>query len=66
MLAYCDKIADTIKQALAAPDPDRILGSVGQVQWDLHPTGSYLVSTKKTLEVTDTNGKKYRVTVEEL
>ena len=66
MLAYCDKIADTIRKSLLKYDPDNIIGLVDRVKMDLHPTEGYFVSTKKTLDVTDMNGKFYRVTVEEL
>lgn len=63
--SYCDKIAATIFDALKAPDPDGIIVHVGPVQWDLHPEG-YLLSPKKTLEVTDLNGNRYLVTIEDL
>ena len=66
MLAYCDKIADTIRKALLKYDEDQIIGLVDRVKMDLHPTEGYFVSTKKTIDVTDMNGKFYRVTVEEL
>lgn len=66
MLAYCDKIADTIRKALVEYDPDNIIGLVGRVRMDLHPTEGYFQSTKKTIELTDMNGKMYRVTVEEV
>lgn len=66
MLAYCDKIADTIRKSLLKYDPDNIIGLVDRVKMDLHPTEGYFVSTKKTIDVTDMNGKFYRVTVEEL
>jgi len=66
MLAYCDKIADTIRKSLLKYDSDNIIGLVDRVKMDLHPTEGYFVSTKKTIDVTDMNGKFYRVTVEEL
>ena len=66
MLAYCDKIADTIRKSLLKYDPDDIIGLVYPIKMDLHPTEGYFVSTKKTIDVTDMNGKLYRVTVEEL
>lgn len=66
MLAYCDKIADVIRKALLKYDPDNIIGLVGGINYDLHPEGGYFVSTKKTIDLTDMNGKKYRVTVEEI
>jgi hypothetical protein len=70
MLVYCDYIADTIRRGLVADqwmNPARIkLDNIGPVQMDLHPTEGYFVSTKKTLEIIDTSGKKYKVTVEEV
>jgi len=65
MLAYCDKIADVIRKALLGYDPDNIIGLIGPIKMDLDPVGGYFVSTKKTMEVIDMNGKKYKVTVEE-
>jgi hypothetical protein len=64
-LAYCDKIADSIRKALIKSDPDGIIGPVGPIEWDLHPEGGYLVTTKKMMKVWDSNGKAYVVTVEE-
>ena len=64
-LAYCDKIADTIKKALDSRDPDGIIAEAGRIQWDLHPEGGYFVSPKKLITVYDTQGKAYIVTVEE-
>lgn len=66
MLAYCDKIADQIRKSLLKYDPDNIIGLVDAVRMDLHPTEGYFVSTKKTIKVSDMNGKFYLVTVEEL
>lgn len=66
MLAYCDKIASVCRKALLGYDPDNIIGLVGPVKFDLHPTKGYFVSTKKTIEVTDMSGKRYLVTVEEV
>lgn len=64
-LAYCDKIADTIRKSLMGYDPDNIIGLVGPVKMDLHPTKGYFQSTKKAITVYDMNGKAYMVTVEE-
>lgn len=64
-LAYCDYIAHTISKELKANDTERLLSSVSRPQYDLTPTGSFR-STKKTIEVEDRFGKKYRVTVEEV
>ena len=64
-LAYCDKIADSIRKAMIKSDPDGIIGPVGPIKMDLHPVGGYFVSTKKIMMVWDMNGKAYSVTVEE-
>jgi hypothetical protein len=66
MLAYCDKIADTIRKALVKYDADNIIGLVGNIKMDLDPSEGFYVSSKKTIDVSDMNGKMYRVTVEEL
>ena len=65
MLAYCDKIADVVRKSLLKYDPDNIVGLVGPIEMDLHPTEGYFQSTKKTIEVSDMNGKIYKVTIEE-
>ncbi len=64
-LAYCDKIADSIKKALNAYDADGIIVGCGSVKLDLDEDGC-LRSTKKTLFAIDLNGKQYKITVEEL
>jgi hypothetical protein len=46
-------------------DNDTLVMAVSKPQLDLHPTEGYFLSTKKTIEVQDTNGKIYLVTVEE-
>jgi hypothetical protein len=66
MLAYCDKIADVVRKALLKYDADEIIGLVGPIKMDLHPTEGYFVSTKKTMNVFDMAGKEYMVTIEEL
>lgn len=62
MLAYCDRIAHDIQTALRGG----WLAKVGHVAFDLHPVDKYLLTTKKTVEVEDSNGKRYRITVEEI
>ena len=64
-LAYCDKIADTIRKALLGYDPDGIIGLVDGIKSDLHPEGGWFVSPKKTIDLCDMNEKKYRITIEE-
>lgn len=63
-LAYCDKIADTIRKALLKHDPDGIIGLVDKIKWDLDANGSFK-STAKSITVYDMNGKAYKVTVQE-
>ena len=63
--AYCDYIAHLIVGNLKANDSEKLLASVGRPQLDLSPEGSFR-STKKTIDVEDRFGKKYRVTVEEV
>lgn len=65
-LCYADYIAYRIADTLGAADHQRIIHSVSKVHWDLHPTEGYMLSTKKTVNVVDKNGKSYRVTVEEI
>jgi hypothetical protein len=64
-IAYCDYIAHTIVNNLKANDTERLLSSVSRPKYDLTPEGGF-ASTKKTIEVEDRNGRKYRVTVEEV
>ena len=65
MLAYCDYIAALIRGNLKANDVDKLLASVSAPRLHLAASGSFL-STKKTLDVEDRYGKKYKVTVEEV
>ena len=65
-LAYCDKIADTIRKSLLKYDPDGILnGVVGPIKSDLDPVGGWFVSPKKAITLHDSNGKAYVITIEE-
>lgn len=65
MLAYCDYIAERIKRCLGHNDPQCLIGAIGQVKWHLNKDG-VMVTTKKTIDLSDINGKKYRITVVEL
>ena len=65
MLAYCDKIADVVRKALLKYDPDGIIGLIEPIKMDLDARGVFM-STKKTIDMCDMNGKKYRITVEEV
>ena len=64
-VVYCDYIAHTIVNNLKANDAEKLLSSVSRPQYDLTDTGAF-ASTKKVVNVEDRNGRKYRVTVEEV
>lgn len=66
MLAYCDYIAHVIRHAFFNDKVDNKIVHVDGVKMDLHPEEGYMLSTKKTLTMTDINGKKYLVTVQEM
>lgn len=66
MIAYCDYIAHTASKGLIEKDQENLIANVGKMKWDLDPAGGWLVSTKKTVEVIDKNGKQYKITVEEM
>ncbi len=66
MLAYCDYIADEINVLFWSQQSEAIITKVGNVEYDLHPEQGWMMSTKKTIKLTDMNGKIYRVTVEEI
>jgi hypothetical protein len=60
---YCDKIAQSIKRALNAHDPDGVLAGCGSVKLDVAKDGT-MASTKKTLYAIDMVGRTYKITVE--
>jgi hypothetical protein len=64
-LVYCDYIAHLIVGNLKANDTERLLSSVSRPKYDLTESGGF-ASTKKTIEVEDRCGTKYRITVEEV
>jgi hypothetical protein len=64
-LAYCDYIAHLISKELKANDHERLLSSVSRPKFDITPEGKF-ASTKKTIEIEDRFGTKYRVTVEKV
>lgn len=66
-IAYCDYIADLISKELLTLDTsrERLLDTVGRVQFDLGPFNEF-VSTTKTIDVEDKFGKQYRITIQEL
>jgi len=69
-MAYCDYIAHTIIRPAMLEDGYNecggVIREVGHVKMDLEPIDGYMLSTDKTLDVIDMNGKKYRITVEEI
>ena len=67
-LSYCDYIAHTVlKPALEtdAKDDGGTLSGVGRINMDLAKEG-WMQTTKRTIEVTDVNGREYRVTIEDI
>jgi hypothetical protein len=68
MLAYCDFIADRIRKGLLNSMGDSLepvrLKDLSKVEYDLTDTGAF-ASTTKTLYVSDGNGKRYKITVQE-
>ena len=66
-LVYCDFIADFIKKTRPSAKMygEDFTRDVGPVKLDLNVDGVFL-STKKTLDLVDNNGTKYRITVEEM
>jgi hypothetical protein len=65
ILAYCDYLAHVISKNLKKNDQDGLIDSIGKVQFDLNPDGSYR-STKKTISVMDKHGTAYTITIEEV
>ena len=63
-LAYCDYIACVIRDSLKKLDFEGLIKRVGGVNFDIVENGM-LISSKKTIFVTDKNDKTYRITIEE-
>ena len=61
MLIYCDYLADIIKRALIADEfiVNKVQGVFSDVIEDR------FVSMKKAIVVTDNNGKRYKILIEE-
>ena len=67
-MAYCDYIAHTIIKPALTNDLDGdngLIDYVGKISMDLHKEG-WMQTTTKTIECADVNGKKYKITVEEI
>ena len=62
-LAYCDMIAYAIKEKIGTITDGFIVGL--KVSYDLAEEG-YMQTTTKYIDVVDANGKKYKITVEEV
>ena len=65
MFAYCDYISHLTKKALLEHDQESLIKLVGSIKFDVDAEGR-MVSSKKTIEVTDMQGKNYVITVEEV
>lgn len=67
-MEYCDfiaaKISSTLEVTRRSGEFGQLLAVVGRPRLDLHPTEGWVQSSTKTIEVTDKNGQKYKVTVE--
>lgn len=66
IIAYCDYIAHLISMEIKNADQGymQLIEKAGRAFYDLGPEGEF-ASTKKTIFITDIQGKKYRITVEE-
>lgn len=64
-LAYCDYIAHVIQKNLLSLDAEKLLNEVGKIQFHIGEHDEF-VSTMKTIDVLDMQGKAYRITVQEL
>ena len=66
MIKYCDYIATLIQKNIKFDDSRYLsmLTSVGTMQYDMNPDGSFRSPTK-TIMIEDINGSKYKITVEE-
>lgn len=67
-LSYCDYIAHTVvKPALDVDvkDTGGTLSAVSKIHMDLAKEG-WMQTTKRTIEVTDVNGREYKITIEDI
>lgn len=67
-LAYCDYIAHTIIVPGLTEEIKSETGLIveaSKVKMDLHKEG-WMQSTRKTIMCKDTNGKEYKITIEEI
>jgi hypothetical protein len=66
-LVYCDYIASVIKRGLTneSLQGGSLIAGCGAVRSDLDHTGAF-VSTTKYINVADTNGRLYEITIQEV
>ena len=67
-LSYCDYIAQTIKKAVDHDSicADGLLAGCGSIKYDLDQVTGSLVTTTKTMNVADRNGRLYEITVKDV
>lgn len=70
-LAFCDLIADIVSRSVGGFSSfingrEHVNFQTTMPKPDLHPEEGYLLTTKKTVTVTDHQDKKYLITIEEL
>lgn len=56
-------IAGQIKACLPWNDPQQLLAAIGPVKWDVEQSGE-LASERKTIDLLDHAGKRYRITID--
>lgn len=64
MIAYCDYIAYLVQNGLRE-DSENLIGKVQPTKMDLSEEG-YFNSPTKIIELTDSFGSKYKVTIEQV
>lgn len=64
--SYCDYLISLVSILQDEIDSESAIAHTGKIEFDLHPKHGYLLSTKKSVVLTDIHGKQYRVTVEEI
>lgn len=64
-MELCDYIAERIRRCLPLNDPQALFGAIGPVRWDVTKSGA-IKSNKKTIEISDIEGRKYQVTIDKI
>ena len=67
-VSYCDYIGRVIQSAIDRDtlSYDGLLAGCGSIKSDLHPVDGYFMSTKKTINVADRNGRLYEITIKDV